>query len=465
MAERAGGVSALARVEAILANPEIYELGKLVPKPERTAGGRAPTYPAFVLFVWEALISVWGSARQVEAELSHRWVWRRVRQLVKKHSGVKLARQPMRRHHYLYGRNRLTDPALLEAIGELHRRYAAERANEIGLLREDGSGSWTHPDRSRLLYGDGKVVTPLCRAKPGEERVDRRTGEIRTLKAEPDAALHYEGDGEAAWGTKFVLVCARGDAERARMILDLAFVPTAGGEADTAMRCLRRLAPQTPGAQAVVYDTALRGVHHQEILRDLGLLPVNRVTAARAGAKQDRRSAAAHRREKTVYVETKRVGARSVGLYARGGALGVGRLTDAGELDFVALRRVRTHRNAGRDSTFRWYNDYEVPDWLGGGVVTVRLHGNDDDKARKLNRAENVRPISPHDPDFAALFRTRNDAESINRGLEDTMYLRRAHSVGHARQLLNLLGYALMVNSWAVHAHRERERAPTLIAA
>jgi hypothetical protein len=45
------------------------------------------------------------------------------------------------------------------------------------------------------------------------------------------------------------------------------------------------------------------------------------------------------------------------------------------------------------------------------------------------------------------------------------MYLRRAHGVGHARQLLNLLGYALMVNSWALHAHRERERGPTLLAA
>jgi hypothetical protein len=30
--------------------------------------------------------------------------------------------------------------------------------------------------------------------------------------------------------------------------------------------------------------------------------------------------------------------------------------------------------------------------------------------------------------------------------LEDTLWLGRAHSLGHSRQLLNLLGYAVMVN-------------------
>jgi hypothetical protein len=33
--------------------------------------------------------------------------------------------------------------------------------------------------------------------------------------------------------------------------------------------------------------------------------------------------------------------------------------------------------------------------------------------------------------------------------LDDTLWLRRAHSVGHQRQTLNLLGFALMTNSLA----------------
>ena len=98
-------------------------------------------------------------------------------------------------------------------------------------VTREGPGSWTHPHLSRMLYADGKVVTPLYRAKPGETRIDRGTGEIRAVRHEPDARLHFEGDGEAAWGTKFVIVAVRGEETHARMILDVERVPEPGGEA------------------------------------------------------------------------------------------------------------------------------------------------------------------------------------------------------------------------------------------
>ena len=82
------------------------------------------------------------------------------------------------------------------------------------------------------------------------------------------------------------------------------------------------------------------------------------------------------------------------------------------------------------------------------------------DRAQGFNRTEYVRAIPPSDPDFKALYGRRADAESINRGLEDSLYLRRAHSVGHARQALNLLGYALMVNSLAVRQHLQQATVP-----
>ena len=62
-----------------------------------------------------------------------------------------------------------------------------------------------------------------------------------------------------------------------------------------------------------------------------------------------------------------------------------------------------------------------------------------EDEKRKFNRTESIRQIPQSDPDFKRLYRRRNDAESINRALDDTLWLRRAHSVGHARQHLNLL--------------------------
>ena len=46
---------------------------------------------------------------------------------------------------------------------------------------------------------------------------------------------------------------------------------------------------------------------------------------------------------------------------------------------------------------------------------------------------------------------------------DETMWLGRAHSVGHARQHVNLIGFAISVNSIAVHEHRRR--CDTAIAA
>ncbi len=420
--------------------------------------------------VYEALISVYGSARQVEAELSHPLVWEfchtRTSARFSKQPARWLPDAPMRRHHYLYARNRyLSDPDVLTALNTLHREIAADQARELDLLDPDGPGSWTHPDLSRMLHADGKVITPLFRARPGDTRVDRTTGEIRPVRYEPDGNLHVEGDGETAWGVKFVLVAARTTDPHGRIILDVEWVPKAGGEARTAIDSFTRLAPHIEGAQGVIYDTALRGVHHQTLLRDLGLLPINRVTAAKANPKTPRR--AERRVEKSAYIEDKTItidgGNHTLSLYARGGSVGIGELTETGDLAFSELPRIRTHRNRDKSGSYRWYNDYQLPDRYHNQTLTVRLHGNADDTARRFNRPENVRPIPPSDPDFARLYPRRNDAESINRNIEDTLWIGRAHSIGHARQHLNLLGYALMVNGLALHRHR-RHRTHQLAA-
>ena len=196
-------------------------------------------------------------------------------------------------------------------------------------------------------------------------------------------------------------------------------------------------------------------------------MTINRVTAAKAGDRKPRRSTG-QRVEKNVHIEDKTItGAdgttETIRLFAHGGELGIAEFTETGESIFEPLPRIRTHRNQDKNGRYRWYNDYQLPHRYDGQVITVRLHGNDDDVARKLNRAENLRPIPPGNPDFERLFPRRNDAESINRHLDDTMWLGRAHSIGHARQHLNLLGFALTVNSLALHRHRRR-RAQALVA-
>lgn len=150
----------------------------------------------------------------------------------------------------------------------------------------------------------------------------------------------------------------------------------------------------------------------------------------------------------------------SISLYAQDGAIGIGVLTDRGEMLFEPLRRFRTHRTRDKSGGYRWYNDYRLPQRLGGCIVTVRLHANDEDRAKRLNRTESVRPIPPSDPDFARLYARRNDAESINRNLEDTLFLGRAHSVGRLRQQVDLIGYALLVNGLTLFRHERRGRLP-----
>ena len=112
-------------------SPAIYQLAELIPAADRAMGGRRRQYPEFMWLLYEALISVYGSARQVEAELSHPIVWDLIRDQVRGRYPQDMSRwlpeAPMRRHHYLYARNRyLTDPDVLAAISALHREVAAE---------------------------------------------------------------------------------------------------------------------------------------------------------------------------------------------------------------------------------------------------------------------------------------------------------------------------------------------------
>ena len=84
MARSAVGVPKLERVEAIVDNPAIYRLAELIPSADPQRGGRRRQYPEHAWLIYEALISVYGSARQVDAELSHPTVWALLRDRVRR---------------------------------------------------------------------------------------------------------------------------------------------------------------------------------------------------------------------------------------------------------------------------------------------------------------------------------------------------------------------------------------------
>jgi hypothetical protein len=453
MGSRTRGVGQWERVEAIFADPTIYQLGDAIPDPPAEHGGRPRHYPRYMTVAWLAFVAVFRSSRQVEAELADPTTWSRLQRLARHRFPEDptkwLPDKPMRCHHFLHGRKSLLDPSTGATCFELFEAAAAQLAVELGLCDPAGAGSLTHPTPERTLYGDGKVVTPLYRAKPGEHRLDKETGEIRTLRADHDAQHHVTGGGNPVWGNKFVLWNVRGPAVHQRVVLGVEHVADHGGEAQVAIDMLTRIAPRLPGAQAVLYDGAFRGVHNQHILRSVGLIPVVPVHAQSGG-----RGSVKPRVEREGYLgpgTVHRVGQAPVTcqLYSVAGALHLGVLDDRGGVIPVPLQRRQTIRRPNVDGTYRWYGEWDVPPSEGGGVVRERLDITEQDRRRGLNRTECLRPIPPSDQDYARLYPRRADAESINRGLDDTHYLTRAHSVGHARQALDLLGFAIRVNALA----------------
>lgn len=161
------------------------------------------------------------------------------------------------------------------------------------------------------------------------------------------------------------------------------------------------------------------------------------------------------RTEKATHIEDRKINGRTVRFFARGGALCVSELDHNGEQVLAECTRLKTIRRTNDDGTFRFYNEYVTPN---GDKVLMRLDTTEQDKQRKLNRSENLRQIAPNDFDFKRLYGRRSDAESINRALDDTLRLRRAHSKGAARQSINLIGFAILTNAVACYFHERRQR-------
>jgi hypothetical protein len=213
-----------------------------------------------------------------------------------------------------------------------------------------------------MVHGDGKVIEPLFKGKRNETRVDRRTGEIVPVRCDPDASNHVEGDGEEVYGTKFLIVSARNPEHR--VVLDTRYVPFSGegGEAGVALRSFASIAPQAPGVIGVVWDMALRGVHIDRAMRELGWLTVTRVPAKRNYARRGQRGGRRIERERLIELKNvKRDDGEEVTirLLAKNGALGIGALQDNGETRFVPLKRIRTQRQKDKVG-YRFYNQYAM---------------------------------------------------------------------------------------------------------
>lgn len=104
----------------------------------------------------------------------------------------------------------------------------------------------------------------------------------------------------------------------------------------------------------------------------------------------------------------------------------------------------------------------EVALRTGKREVTVALYQAREDKQRGYFRTAHVRAIGPSGPGFWVYGKMRADSESLNRTIEDSLYRHhRAHSTGWARQQVDMLGLAGLINALS----RERMRQQRLAEA
>ena len=87
------------------------------------------------------------------------------------------------------------------------------------------------------------------------------------------------------------------------------------------------------------------------------------------------------------------------------------------------------------------------------GTIRLRLDQTAADVLTGFNREEHLQPIPADNPDHQVLYWRRNDTESGNRLLDDSMLRERAHTVGHRRQLLNMITWAAVRNASAARQH------------
>jgi hypothetical protein len=444
-----------------LRDEAMFAAAAVIPPKVEGSVGRRRTYPDFVWMLWPELRAIFGSHTAVERELRRGGWWDYIRRELRRLRPdlPSLPAKPPRRQDYEYMRDRYlaTDEAI-ELELELHTRLATEQAKEAGNLDPAGGGSFTHPELSRTLYGDGKVITPLYKSETGRV-TDRRTGEVREVRKDPDAGRHTEGGGDKVWGLKFAMTSTR--RPEGRFILAAERVAKGKDEAKGALEMLRRIKPLAPGAQAVVWDRILRGTHIQTILTEIGIVPVVGVHA-----KESENPESGRRVSKTADLDDFTVtmpdgSTRTVHIAACEGWASVKELTETGDPHYEPLDLVRLHRNPDK-AKYRWYGDYTLPEEYGGAEITVRHHQNHDDDVRDLNRTENLRPIPFGSKDFTRLEPRRLDAESINRGIEDSLFINRASAKGWRRQMVDLLGYARLVNAITLARCRAREPAPAV---
>ena len=475
---RTQALTHLQQVEAVFASPALYKLAATVEM--RQPVGRPQQHPAWALLAYGVLARVFRSGAKVDVELAQPDTWRCVLAVVDavrtRHPELDIppaGRRAPGWDAWKHARNKyFTDPEVLAELQQRFTELAVEQARSLGLLEPSGPGSLCHPDRTRVVYGDGTVIRPLYRPPAAKRTKDPETGKERivyldpagkeipqpTRRYDPDAADHHGHTG-SVHGQNYIGLYARGDAPHQRVVLAVDRVDRPGREAAAAVAAFKRLhAVAGNGIQAVVYDGAMRGTHIDDLMTTCGVLVINKVHASAKNAARQGKTVPARWFTLGIW-EHAVAGGRACThqLAAIDGAVHEVGLDDAGGPTVVA-RLVRKQIKRPRRSTGRFHFNvaYAVPCPDGEFLAWVTPHGEAGDADHR--RADAVRVIAEGEADFSRLYSVRSDAEAFNSQLKRTLLVNRAMSLGGARQLLDVLCFGLLHNAVTAHHAATKSR-------
>lgn len=424
-------------VDAVLRAPQIHDLGAhlepLQPRRRR--------HPLALHLAWGAMARAWRSANRLDAAVTN-GSWRR---MIDTYNEVATARgertvgpflPPLTSDTYRHARNLLTDDLVLPKLLDRFTSDAVDLANQLGLLRTDGPGSRTRPDPSRTIYGDGTILRPLYNTESNG-------------RSDPDAEQHDRFDG-THWGNNLVCITTRGPATHQRVVLTVGRVDEPNHEARTAVDLIRRVhAHAGDGIQAVVYDGAFRGRHHETVMTELGLIVVNHVhPATRDGDERTWRVI-------PLGTWTHQPHGRDCRhqLAIHNGSVHDATIDDSGHAvlsDPCQRRQVRRYPR-GRRGGYRFSFGVTVDCPKEPFTAWISPHPPRGETGH--TRPDQLRLIPPSDPHFQTLYGLRNDSEAINAEYKSTLSWSRASALGWRRQLLDLLSWALLNNARAWQSH------------
>ncbi|MEO6629296.1 MAG: hypothetical protein ABIP03_12095 [Aquihabitans sp.] len=455
----------------------IYILAGLNWQPAPKIGGQHRKHPDWVGWLFLPFITKEGSQRKAGRFLRDNW--HVVEEAARVRFGndapkMEVGSEPFSRHNFHYFREvvlRSDEEAFMDAF----REFAITSALGCEIMNDD-QGSISHPHLSRTAATDGKVISPISKAAAGdvgtiyEQLPGGKKRVVRTYprRFDPTARDYHVGgqDGKKiVLGNKTAHLSVRGEDPNVRVMVDLARVhDDEGGEAVVTSAMVLRLRDNPRVGvrlQAATGDKAWRGTHHRLMLQG-GVLSVSGVSAARKATANKPRVAKRSTTQGTWHRPGDE-GGQPTDILLVDGHPHLKEVDVEGEIHDRFLERVQTkNKKCERDGTYSWYGKYAVPNDLGGGYIWVRHLSDDADDWNNFNREENLRVISPLDRDFPAMHGRRQDTESTNDLIEQTLWKKRAHSYGGERQFWDLFGLAMLMAVTAPEAYRRgqlRKRA------